>query len=247
MAGSDEDTYYFWGALAFHRLSSFGAFPEPPLTGLLRPENRAHEHPREPSALAPARRLTLPVGEALVYRESKRAYGTQALKQEDVLTLLWAGNGHTFEDPRIHHRTAPSPGMTYGVHLTLLSRNIDGLTAGVYRYQPAGELARHDAARFELPLEDYFHTHHVDYGSVAAVIFLWGQLDVVAARYGERGYRYLLLEAGHIAQNIGLAAASLGIMQCPIGGIDDGRVARALALTDERELALYAIALGQGL
>jgi SagB-type dehydrogenase family enzyme len=60
----------------------------------------------------------------------------------------------------------------------------------------------------------------------------------VAQKYAERGYRFLLLEAGHLMQNLCLLSASLGLCTVPLGGFLERAIARRLALLDE-DLVLY--------
>jgi SagB-type dehydrogenase family enzyme len=62
-------------------------------------------------------------------------------------------------------------------------------------------------------------------------------------RYGDRGYRYLLLEAGHVAQNVNLAGSALRIGTLDLGGFLDGQLAAALGL--DEQVPLYAVALGR--
>jgi SagB-type dehydrogenase family enzyme len=64
-------------------------------------------------------------------------------------------------------------------------------------------------------------------------------------KYGDRGYRYILLEAGHAAQNMCLAAASLDLGALPVGGFFDSYVAELLELNQEQEALLYALGFGR--
>ena len=63
-------------------------------------------------------------------------------------------------------------------------------------------------------------------------------------KYGDRGYRFVLLEAGHLAQNACLAAAALGLAAAPIGGYFDRDVDRQLRLDGLSESSVYALLLG---
>ena len=64
------------------------------------------------------------------------------------------------------------------------------------------------------------------------------------AKYGERGYRILLLDAGHLAENVLLTAAALNLSACPLAGFFDDRLARTLELNPTEEPVLYAITIG---
>jgi SagB-type dehydrogenase family enzyme len=63
-------------------------------------------------------------------------------------------------------------------------------------------------------------------------------------KYGDRGYRYVLFEAGHCVQNVNLVAAALGLGTCNAGGFFDDELGGLLTLDIERELPLYAVAIG---
>jgi SagB-type dehydrogenase family enzyme len=63
-------------------------------------------------------------------------------------------------------------------------------------------------------------------------------------KYGDRGYRYLLLEAGHAAQNLNLAAVEAGLGCCNLGGFFDEELAGLLLVDTEEEMPLYAVAVG---
>jgi SagB-type dehydrogenase family enzyme len=63
-------------------------------------------------------------------------------------------------------------------------------------------------------------------------------------RYGDRGYRYTLIEAGHVGQNLALTAAALGLGSLSLGGFYDDDIARMLGLDPAFEIALYGVALG---
>ena len=65
-------------------------------------------------------------------------------------------------------------------------------------------------------------------------------------KYGERGYRFMLLEAGHIAQNALLAANALGLGACPFGGFIDDDLDRLLGIDGLDEVSLYLIGVGRG-
>jgi nitroreductase len=69
----------------------------------------------------------------------------------------------------------------------------------------------------------------------------------VTSRYDERGGRFLLLEAGHLAKNVLLAAAALDLAAVPLGGTWDRPLLGALALDDTRFALVYAVAVGGAL
>jgi SagB-type dehydrogenase family enzyme len=64
-------------------------------------------------------------------------------------------------------------------------------------------------------------------------------------RYGERGYRYLHLDAGHVCQNLYLAAEAIGCGACAIAAFEDDEVNRVLGLDGESRFAIYLGAVGK--
>ena len=77
---------------------------------------------------------------------------------------------------------------------------------------------------------------------VVVVSFVPGRSLV---KYGDRGYRYALLEAGHLVQNLNLAAVALGIGTVNLGGFYDDELAGLLRIDPETEICLYASACGR--
>ena len=77
----------------------------------------------------------------------------------------------------------------------------------------------------------------------AAVLVLVGTVTRLLEKYGDRGYRLLLLETGHLSQNILLVAESLHLAAVPVGGFQDDELNGRLGLDRRREWALYPILL----
>ena len=205
--------------------------------------------PRTP-APAPDLSLTLPeprlrsevsVEEALLKRRSVREYGNAPLTLEEVSQLLWAAQGITGE---WGGRTAPSAGALYPLEIYIAAGNVENLSPGVYKYNPERhELikVRDDDAREEL--------------AEAALSQVWvkeGAIDIVIAavygrttkKYGNRGVRYVHMEAGHAAQNIYLQAATLDLGMVTVGAFHDDWVKEIMSMPED-EIPLYLIPVGR--
>ncbi|TVP94365.1 MAG: SagB/ThcOx family dehydrogenase, partial [Acholeplasmatales bacterium] len=77
------------------------------------------------------------------------------------------------------------------------------------------------------------------------VTFFWvADVERMTYRYGERGFRYLCMDAGHVCQNLYLVAEALGLGTCAIGAYDDDAVNATLGLDADREAVLYIAPLG---
>lgn len=138
----------------------------------------------------------------------------------------------------------PSAGATYPIEVYPVVLNVGGLKAGAYHYSPNDhslELLRpgnfHQALSVWALDQPYL-------AGAGAVFVLAGFFDRIKPRYGERGYRYMLLEAGHIAQNIYLLCAAYGLGSLANGGFIDTAINRLVGLNDADQIALYTVAVG---
>ncbi len=80
--------------------------------------------------------------------------------------------------------------------------------------------------------------------NAAGLLVLTGVFARTQIKYGERGYRFVLLDAGHLGQNILLACEDLRLAAVPLGGFHDDAVAKWLQLKPQEEFPLYAILIG---
>ncbi|MEM6837028.1 MAG: SagB/ThcOx family dehydrogenase [Cyanobacteria bacterium P01_C01_bin.120] len=121
---------------------------------------------------------------------------------------------------------------------------IDNLDAGCYYYAPFRQELRQ--IRFKnFRAELHFLCLNQDLGHEAgAVIFHTADLKTAIARHGDRGYRYLHLDAGHLGQRLNLAAIRLGLGISGIGGFFDDQVNDLLGIPED-EAVLYITALGR--
>jgi SagB-type dehydrogenase family enzyme len=142
-------------------------------------------------------------------------------------------------------RPVPSGGGLYPLELYLVVRAVDGLVPGVYHYVAAAHaLERLRDVALPERFVTYLFMNQAYFAEAALVAVLTAMPERSLWRYGERGYRYLLLEAGHVGQNLNLAAAALGLGTCNAGGFFDDELAGLLRADVEREVPLYAVAVG---
>jgi SagB-type dehydrogenase family enzyme len=179
----------------------------------------------------PEPRLTgdVSVEEALQSRRSIRDFRSKSLRLDEVSQLLWAAQGVTCR----RLRTAPSAGALYPLDVYVVAGRVEGLDAGAYRYDPqrhtleivtAGDLRKRlSRAAFG---QEWVHE-----GAIALVFT--AQYEQTVAKYGDRGIRYVHVEAGHAMQNVYLQAESLGLGTVTIGAFSDGSVKEMLQLDDE--------------
>jgi SagB-type dehydrogenase family enzyme len=140
----------------------------------------------------------------------------------------------------------PSGGGLYPLELYAIVLNVSGLTGGIYHYNALNHLLeriRDGSTPKNLLSELFIGQPYV--AQSGFVLVLTGVFDRLLWKYEDRGYRYLLFEAGHAAQNTNLAAAALGLGSVNLGGFFDVDLLTLLQLDGEEEAPLYAVAIGQ--
>jgi SagB-type dehydrogenase family enzyme len=179
--------------------------------------------------------------ESLIRRRSVREYTGEPLTLDEVSQLLWAAQGITAD---WGGRTAPSAGALYPLEVYVISGNVQDLADGVYRYDPKKHelvmIAEGDI-RSQLSSAALGQTSVKD-GAIDIVITAVYQRTT--QKYGDRGIRYVHLEAGHAAQNVCLQATAMGLGSVTVGAFYDEEVSRLLNLPKGEE-PLYIIPVGK--
>ena len=181
------------------------------------------------------------IEETLKNRRSIRQYKNTSISIPQISQLLWAAQGITSPQG---FRTAPSAGALYPLEIYLVSGNIQGLASGIYHYSPkehALELLIKGDKRNALSDAALAQS---DVQSGAADIIITAIYARTTNKYGERGERYVHMEAGHAAENICLQVVSLGLGTVTIGAFNDTEVQKLLKLP-EGEYPLYIMPIGQ--
>jgi SagB-type dehydrogenase family enzyme len=196
--------------------------------------------------LPPPAPLDTSLDAALQARVSCRRFRSDPLPAQALSTLLHAAYGAEAHDGRpMLDRPVPSGGGLYPLELSLLVRSVEGLTMGVYHHVPASDGLEQVRA---IDLPPSFLTYlfmgqpWVAEASLICVISLFGERSLT--KYGDRGYRYALFEAGHVMQNLNLAAGALGLGSVNLGGFYDDELAALAGIDPEHEVPLYCTAIG---
>ncbi|MBO8174203.1 MAG: SagB/ThcOx family dehydrogenase [Thermococcus sp.] len=166
------------------------------------------------------------VEEAIAKRRSIRYYKDKPLTLEQLSQLLWAAQGITEEKRKF--RAAPSAGATYPFEIYVVVGNVEGLEPGIYHYDPFKHsltLIKEGDYRKQLQAAAL---NQQWVGKAAIDIVLVAFYERTTKYYGERGYRYVYMEAGHIGQNIYLQATALGLGTVAVGAFYDEEVAKIL-------------------
>jgi SagB-type dehydrogenase family enzyme len=183
--------------------------------------------------------------EVLGRRRSVREYAPPPLDLEELSTLLWAAAGVTALQHGFAFRTAPSAGGLFPIEHYVAAHRVTGLEPGVYHYavlERALELVRQGDVR--LPLARAALDQRI--AADADAVFVWtAVLERSRWKYGQRFVRYVLLDAGHIAQNVALAAVAIGLGTCQIAAFFDDEAAALLGVDPGEEPVVYMTTVGR--
>jgi SagB-type dehydrogenase family enzyme len=158
---------------------------------------------------------------ALKQRKSIREFQDKPISKGQLAYLLWASTGIQRIEGGYEFRTAPSAGALYPIETYLTVNSVKGLEPGIYHYS----ISSHQLE--QLRLGDFGRqTAAAALGqgmcATACVVFIWSAVfERCKWKYGQRAYRYIYLDAGHIAENLALAATSLDRGSCEIGALYD--------------------------
>jgi SagB-type dehydrogenase family enzyme len=185
--------------------------------------------------------LPLDFKQLIEKRRSQRKYAQTPLSLDELGFLLWATQGVKRVTKRpATIRTVPSAGARHAFETYLLINRVNGLEPGLYCYLAvehalaAVELSADMAARFSEACLG--QSQLVD----CAVAFTWvAVVPRMFYRYGERGYRYLHLDAGHVCQNLYLSAEAIQCGVCAVAAYDDDMMNALLHLDGEEQFVIY--------
>ncbi|MBM3284477.1 MAG: SagB/ThcOx family dehydrogenase [Candidatus Aminicenantes bacterium] len=187
----------------------------------------------------------MPLWEAIHYRRSVRDYKSKPLNPVELSQLLWASQGVTATVSGYALRAAPSAGALYPVETYVSVQNVVDINPGIYHYavrEHELELVRSGDFRESLAMAALDQ----DFLAEAAAVFAWTAVFARSRwKYGERAYRYVYLDAGHIAQNLALAAVALGLGTCQVAALYDDEVNAVLGVDGKEESILYLTSVGR--
>jgi len=186
----------------------------------------------------------VPLERAIRGRRSVRGFSSEPISLDQLSLILWSAQGIT--GPERGLRAVPSAGATFPLELFIVVKRggVEGLKEGVYRYIS-------DKHALEPLLEDdvspalaqaALGQGFVERAPVNVIIA--AEHGRTARVYGQRGVRYVHMEAGHAGQNIALEAEALGLGTVMVGAFEDMLVKKVVGMPAELE-PLYIIPLGQ--
>jgi SagB-type dehydrogenase family enzyme len=201
--------------------------------------------------LPPRAPIDLTLDEIIRSRHSTSSMIPATMTLPQVTTILEHSYGVTRDNegtafPR-PFRTVPSAGALYPLEIYVHTVAVDGLAAGLYHYNPSRGALRHlREGDLSDELAASIGQPDIAYGA-SMMMFITAAFERCTFKYGARGYRFALLEAGHVAQNMNLAATGLGFGSLNIGGFYDRDVEAILGIDGVTHSVLYLVAVGDEL
>lgn len=177
-------------------------------------------------------------------RQSTRQYQVQPVNLNQISSLLWMSAGMNRQEGNYKFRTVPSAGALYPIETYLIAHNVDGLSAGIYHYQ----VKTHQLC--ELRVGDFRKevTHAaLDQpmaGQAAAVVIWTAMVGRSFWKYSERAYRYIYLDAGHMAGQFALGLSAMGLAGCQIAAFFDKPANNLLGIDGLKETTIYMSTVG---
>jgi SagB-type dehydrogenase family enzyme len=161
------------------------------------------------------------------------------LSLDTLSFLLWASTGVQRKEQGYDFRTAPSAGALYPIETYLIANNVEDLKKALYHYNIQ------DHTLEELKVGNF--AEEIAYAALgqkicvdAPVVLVWTAIfERSKWKYAQRAYRYVYLDAGHIAQNFALSATSIGLGTCQVGAFFDDEINQVLGVDGIEESVLY--------
>jgi len=175
------------------------------------------------------------VERAIKNRRTIRSYQPKALRLEDFSQILFAAQGIT--DNGGFKRAAPSGGALYPLDLYAVVGKgcVEGLEPAVYRYIPSGHKLESVTSGDRRGLLARAALHQMWMAQAPVNFVITAEYSRICSKYGQRGVRYAIIEAGHVGQNIFLQAEALGVRAGIVGAFNDKEVIRVMEIPSHHE------------
>ena len=186
--------------------------------------------------------------QAIARRRSIREYSDEPISLDQLSRVLFFSGGVTGKvsgEVTIPLRAAASAGALYPIEMYPVVEAVEGLEPGVYHYDVEGhalEFLR--GGRYRTQLFEDCHRQDMML-KASAIIIMTAVFGRTKIKYGERGYRYVLLDAGHLGQNIYLECTALGLGCATVGGFLDDRVNALVGVDGLQESTVYIAVIGR--
>lgn len=204
-------------------------------------------YPRLPILKLPKpKEIKLSLSNAIRERKTERNFSGLPFSLSELSTLLKTSAGTTGMADDNPRRAYPSGGARFPIEIyPIVFHGNEDLPSGVYHYDPKDHCL---SVLWErgFTVNDISQITPYDWVRNASMILV---LTAVFRRsrnkYAERGYRYILLEAGHLGENVYLSSTALGLKCCGLGGVRDECLEKIIDIDGVTESIVYVLALGK--
>jgi SagB-type dehydrogenase family enzyme len=185
--------------------------------------------------------------DAIRQRESRRNFTREPLTLDEVSFLLWATQGlREVLDSGTTLRTVPSAGARHALETHLCVLNVGGLEPGFYRYLPVEHQLLFEFQEPHAGRKLTEATLGQSFVARAAVVFCWSAVPFRTEwRYGLAAHKVILLDAGHVCQNLYLACEAIGAGTCAVAAYHQDLMDRLLRIDGRDEFAIYLAPVGK--
>jgi SagB-type dehydrogenase family enzyme len=186
--------------------------------------------------------------DVLKNRKTRRVFSEEPLSQEELSFLLWSAQGvkKIVNKGYATLRTVPSAGARHSFETYLAILNVKGFEKGIYRYLPLEHKLLFLSSKDNL--EDKLNAAMLNqkFVSKSAVTFIWSTIPYrMEWRYDAASPKLIALDAGHVCENLYLAAESIDSGVCAIAAYDQDKIDELLQLDGENELTVYVATVGK--
>lgn len=184
---------------------------------------------------------------AIADRRSHRVYLQNPFSLEELAYLLWCTQGVKGKVFHGHiYRNVPSAGCRHSFETYLAVFRVEGLQAGVYRYLPMSHQLVFLFSDTMLAEKVTIASLGQNYPGKSAVTFIWSAIPYrMEWRYDLAAHKVILLDAGHVCQNLYLACEAIDAGMCAIAAYDQQEMDELLGLDGEDEFAIYLASVGK--
>jgi SagB-type dehydrogenase family enzyme len=196
---------------------------------------------------APCSQFDASLTQAILARESVRRLTPRLVQLDELAAILHYSYGmlrdNTFVPFPPRTRAVASAGALYPLELYFDAARIAGLSPGLYHYSPK-EHCLHRLRATDPALVPCATLYPDLVREASFSLFVTAVFERSTWKYGERGYRYALIEAGSVAQNVGLISAALGLGCFNLGGYVDREVDDLLGLDGVTQSTVHLLCVG---
>lgn len=181
-------------------------------------------------------------------RQSRRTFLPEMISREELAYLLWATQGvrEIIAKGKATFRTVPSGGARHPFETYLVVQRVAGLDPGLYRYLPLSHQLVRLNREADLAERTAVAANQQTFVAEAAVVFIWSCIPYRAEwRYHLRSHKTMLLDAGHVCQNLYLACEALGLGTCAIAAYNQQAIDELLGLDGQDEYVVYLSPVGR--